>query len=51
MTDLPADLRQPLVDALLPTLITPVHEMQTDKRHHAQDACGGCTMARWSSRC
>jgi 23S rRNA (adenine2503-C2)-methyltransferase len=31
MTDLPADLREPLVDALLPTLITPVHEMQTDE--------------------
>jgi 23S rRNA (adenine2503-C2)-methyltransferase len=31
MTDLPTDLREPLVDALLPTLITPVHEMQTDK--------------------
>ena len=30
MTDLPADLREPLVEALLPTLITPVHEMQTD---------------------
>jgi 23S rRNA (adenine2503-C2)-methyltransferase len=30
MTDLPTALREPLVGTLLPTLITPVHEMQTD---------------------
>lgn len=30
MTDLPAGVRDDLVATLLPTLITPVHEMQTD---------------------
>jgi len=30
MTDLPADVREDLVATLLPPLITPVHEMQTD---------------------
>src|SRR5687768_9088157 len=30
MTDLPADLRQPLTEALLPELMTPVHTLQAD---------------------
>ncbi len=31
MTDLPADLREPLATALLPELITPVHTMEADR--------------------
>jgi 23S rRNA (adenine2503-C2)-methyltransferase len=31
MTDLPADLRTPLADALLPDLMTPVHTLEADQ--------------------
>ena len=50
MTDLPADQRHALVEALLPTLMTRCARSRLTAAPPARP-CGGCTTARWSSRC